>query len=77
MRAEISPYLLRIAVVDEGRGYDPEAIPAPDPWSPREGGFGLHLIRTTMSKVTYHQRGNQNVLLMEKSLLSPRSGDLL
>jgi serine/threonine-protein kinase RsbW len=75
VRAECGLYLLRIAVVDEGRGYDPDAIPSPDPWEPREGGFGLHLIRTTMSKVSYHRRDNQNILLMEKSLLCAHLGD--
>lgn len=72
VRAEARAYLLRIAVIDEGLGYDPEAIPTPDPLAPREGGFGLHLIRTTMSKVSYFQHECQNVLLMEKSLLRPR-----
>jgi serine/threonine-protein kinase RsbW len=69
MALEVSPHLLRIAMVDEGPGYDPQEIPPPDFSHPGEGGFGLHLMRVTMSKVTYQRNPGHNVLLLEKTLL--------
>ncbi|MBI3726540.1 response regulator [bacterium] len=65
--------LIRIA--DEGRGFDPEAIPDPtlDPIATiekrekdgkRPGGFGIHLARRIMDQVTWNERGN--VVLLEK-----------
>lgn len=68
VRAELDPYLLRVAVADEGPGYDFEGADSPDFDHPREGGFGLHLMRQTMSKVSYLTSGRQNVLLMEKTI---------
>ncbi len=68
VRAEISPYLLRLTVVDSGPGYDFEAVPKPDVAHPRDGGFGVHLMREAMSRVSYLRRPGRNTLLLEKTL---------
>jgi serine/threonine-protein kinase RsbW len=68
VRAELQTRLLRLEITDEGASYDFDNVPAPDFSSPREGGFGLHLIRATMSKVSYTRRGNRNTLVLEKVL---------
>ena len=68
VRVEVFTRLLRVTVTDEGKSYDPSSVPQPDFANPREGGYGLHLMRATMSKVAYSRRGVRNVLLMEKVL---------
>ena len=53
-----------IEIQDEGRGFDPEAVP--DPLAPanleRPGGRGVFLIRRYMSWVQYNDLGNCVVL---------------
>lgn len=64
-----------IRIEDQGKGFDPSTVPDPtiDPIAiiearekvgKRPGGFGIHLARRVMDKVTYNDRGN--VVLMEK-----------
>jgi serine/threonine-protein kinase RsbW len=72
VRAELLPTLLRLTVLDEGASYDPSRVPQPDFANPRDGGYGLHLMRSTMSKVAYSRRGGRNVLVMEKALDAER-----
>lgn len=68
VRAELESDLLRLEVSDEGESYHFESVPPPDFEAPRDGGFGLHLIRSTMSKVSYGKRGKRNTLVLEKIL---------
>lgn len=68
VRAELTARVVRIVVVDEGKGYDPDAVPPPDFGNPREGGFGLHLLRKTMARVTYNRRGRRNSLVLERPI---------
>lgn len=64
-----------IRIADEGPGFDPKSIPDPtiDPIATienrekvgkRPGGFGIHLARRVMDRVTYNERGN--VVFLEK-----------
>ena len=65
----ILPYKIIIQIADEGDGFDPDAVPDPS-LSPFEhieqrrregkrlGGYGIHLIRSLMDKVTWNARGN-------------------
>ena len=68
VRVEVVPNLLRFTILDEGPAYDPDEVPPPDFAHPRDGGYGLHLMRMTMSKVACSRRGGRNVLVMEKAL---------
>lgn len=72
LRLEISPWLLRITVADAGPGYDFDTVPPPDFAHPRDGGYGLHLMRATMSRLSYVRRPGRNVLVLEKALRTPR-----
>lgn len=64
----IAPKRIRIEILDEGPGFDPEDVP--DPTDPdnleRPGGRGLLLMRCYMTLVEYNPRGN--LLVMEKEL---------
>lgn len=68
VRGQVTPWLLRLEIVDEGPGYDLAAIPRPDFDRPRPGGYGLHLMRETMSRVSYSRATGRNTLLLEKAL---------
>jgi serine/threonine-protein kinase RsbW len=65
-RCRIGPQKVRIEIQDEGAGFDPDSLP--DPTSPcRIGcpsGRGVMLMRTFMSRVEFHDRGNH--VVMEK-----------
>jgi len=68
VRAQVTPWLLRLEIVDEGPGYDLASVPRPDFDRPRPGGYGLHLMRETMSRVSYQRATGRNTLLLEKAL---------
>jgi serine/threonine-protein kinase RsbW len=59
---------VELRVVDEGSGFDPDAVP--DPTEPenleRSGGRGLFLIRKLMDEVEYNDRGNAVRLLLRR-----------
>lgn len=59
-----------IEISDRGRSFDMKAVPAApvhsDPDRLAEGGYGLHIIRSFMSEVSYYQEGDRNVLRMTK-----------
>lgn len=60
LEAWCGPDEVRIKITDEGRGFDPEAVP--DPTLPdnrtRPCGRGVFLIRQLMDRVEYNDRGN-------------------
>lgn len=62
----LAPQKVRVEIIDEGAGFDPDSLP--DPTSPcRLGcpsGRGVMLMRTFMSRVEFHDRGNH--VVMEK-----------
>ncbi len=66
VRLQSSPELLRIEIVDEGCGFNPDNIPDPtcDALLSQPHGRGLMLIRWFMSSVNYLGGGNH--LVMEK-----------
>ncbi len=60
-----------IEISDRGHSFDMKAVPEPtvshsDPDRLAEGGYGLHIIRSFMSEVSYYQDGDRNVLRMTK-----------
>lgn len=56
-------------VIDEGEGFDPEAVPDPtlDENLEIPSGRGLMLIRAYMSEASYHGRGNHLEMTFRKS----------
>ena len=64
---QTSPRQLRVEIVDEGAGFNPEQVP--DPTSPellnKPHGRGLMLMHSYMTHVQYNGRGNE--LVMEKT----------
>jgi serine/threonine-protein kinase RsbW len=68
IRVEVSLDSSRVAlcVMDEGRGFNPGAVP--DPTLPenldRSGGRGLFLIRNLMDEVEFSDRGNEVRLVL-------------
>ena len=57
---------LEARVTDQGRGFDPSAIP--DPTEPenilKSGGRGLFLMRQLLDEVSYNDQGNQVTLVL-------------
>jgi len=50
---------LEILVLDRGAPFNPTEIPRPDLANPREGGYGIFLMREIMSEVRYERRGGR------------------
>ena len=59
-----------ITLADDGRPFDPFAVPAPDTSLPLgerpSGGLGIHLVRGLMDEVSYERRGDRNVVVLIK-----------
>ncbi len=57
---------LEARITDQGRGFDPSAIP--DPTLPdnllKDGGRGVFLMRQLLDSVSYNDRGNQVTLVL-------------
>lgn len=62
---------LVITLVDKGRRFDPDSVPAPvidpDPSKMKPGGLGLHLMKQLMDEVTFSFEDNGNKLTMVKN----------
>lgn len=67
----LSAEMLRVAITDEGEGFDPNDVPDPtlDENLELPSGRGLMLMRTFMSFVEYNAKGNG--VLMEKKKSPP------
>jgi anti-sigma regulatory factor (Ser/Thr protein kinase) len=63
---------LNLSLSDDGRAFDPLALPTPDLDAPLEerpvGGLGVYLVREMMDDVSYSYRDGRNCLSMWKSL---------
>ena len=58
-------------ITDNGKAFDPSAIPEPDcmlPLAARDpGGLGIHLIRKLMDRVDYRRLDGENRLRLERA----------
>lgn len=72
VRLALVPGGLRVEVEDDGRPFDPLAVPEPDIMAPVEdrpiGGLGLCLVRKLMSDLAYERRNGRNVLTMTRRI---------
>ena len=59
---------VKVQIIDYGRGFEPDKIPAPDFESPREGGMGLYIIRQTADFFDYFKEKDANVLHLELNI---------
>jgi serine/threonine-protein kinase RsbW len=70
IRFQITPHQFLIEIKDEGRGFDPDAVP--DPLHPtnleRPGGRGVFLMRHYMCWVQYNEVGNCVTLCKTRKL---------
>ncbi len=64
----MSPSLFRIAITDEGVGFDPGNVPDPtdDDNLDAPSGRGIMLMRSFMSRVVFNERGNEVILEKER-----------
>lgn len=71
----LSPEKVRVEIIDEGPGFDPDALPDPTDAEhlDRPGGRGVLLMRSFMSLVEFHNQGNHVILEKSRSHASPRS----
>ena len=64
----LSPQKIRVEIIDEGPGFDPDSLP--DPTDPAHlncpGGRGVLLMRAFMSRVEFQDHGNHVVLEKER-----------
>ena len=68
----VSDHTLTMVVVDDGRSFDPLAVPPPDLSLAIEdrpiGGLGIHMLRELADNVTYERRnGTNRVTLVKRS----------
>ena len=72
VRVELERGVIRVTITDDGPEFDPLAFATPDTDLSVEergiGGLGIHLVRKMMDEVTYHRRGETNVVVLTKRL---------
>jgi anti-sigma regulatory factor (Ser/Thr protein kinase) len=72
VRLELDGAAVRAEVRDEGRAFDPLAVPAPDLASDlahrRVGGLGIHLVRSLTEDLAYDRRNGANHVTFRKPL---------
>ena len=72
VEVELRPDRVAVTLTDDGRPFDPFAVPAPDTALPLEqrqlGGVGIHLVRQMMDEVSYQRRADRNVVVLTKLL---------
>lgn len=70
VRVEVSldPASVRLRVIDQGEGFNPDAVPDPTlpPNLDRSGGRGIFLIRKLMDEVRFSARGNEVWLMLRR-----------
>jgi serine/threonine-protein kinase RsbW len=72
---QLSGETLRVAITDEGEGFDPDDVPDPtlDENLELPSGRGLMLMRTFMSRVEYNDKGNRVFMEKRKSAATSSS----
>ena len=75
LRLAVAGDVLTLEVEDDGRDFDPRAVPAPDLGAPlpgrRVGGLGIPLIRRLMDEMRHERRRGRNLLTLTKRGIRP------
>lgn len=78
VRLSVSASALVAEIEDDGRPFDPLAVPPPDLGTSlherRVGGLGIHFVRRLMSRVEYARLDNRNRLVLERTLVDRKEG---
>jgi serine/threonine-protein kinase RsbW len=68
IRAELGPEVIQLVVTDEGKGFDPAAVP--EPIRPEQldeaNGRGLYLIRKLVDEVSFNEQGNSICMTLRR-----------
>ena len=68
----IDDTVCRISVLDDGDGFDPEAVEDEQPRSPLEGGRGLLLMRALVDRLAFREtEDGRHGVFLEKQLTTP------
>jgi serine/threonine-protein kinase RsbW len=68
----IDDTVCRISVLDDGDGFDPEAVEDEQPRSPLEGGRGLLLMRALVDRLAFRETADgRHGVFLEKQLATP------
>jgi anti-sigma regulatory factor (Ser/Thr protein kinase) len=66
---EIDDRVCRISVIDDGKGFDPEAVASQAPSSPMENGRGLVLMRALVDRLAFREtEDGRHGVFLEKQL---------
>lgn len=72
VRLALVPGELTLTLTDDGRPFDPLAVPPPDLAAPAGerpiGGLGIHLLRSLVDGADYARVGAENVLTLRRRL---------
>jgi serine/threonine-protein kinase RsbW len=68
---EVAGDHLAVSLADRGAAFDIEAVKPPDLDAQPEGGLGLYIIRSTMSRVEHERVDGRNVIRMTKEFAEP------
>jgi len=64
-------HTLVVDIADQGRGFDPTAVPVPQPGELRDHGYGIHMMRRTMDRVEFFRDDQGMLVRMTKYLDRP------
>lgn len=71
LQAALSAERIEIRVRDYGKGFDPREYRSPDLSRPREGGYGIYLMRRLTDRLEHRPMETGTLVLMVKSRLVP------
>jgi serine/threonine-protein kinase RsbW len=78
VRLAATDTVVEIGIEDDGKAFDPFALPEPDlslPLAERPvGGLGLHFVRKLMDDIEYKRENNRNYMFLKKNLTPQAQG---
>jgi anti-sigma regulatory factor (Ser/Thr protein kinase) len=65
---ELEERYLSVMVTDRGRPFDFDRVPLPDPQVPQPRGYGVKIMKSLASEITYQRAGSTNELVLRFDL---------